>query len=156
LPLRSGQTLDLGNLLFKFSGRIGRGEFWLAWLAYAIVYLVLNIVGALSDSMTLAALSSMITIVTFISSIAVGIKRLHDRDKSGWYVLLLYVAPTVLFLIGLMIGTTRDGATTLAYGLWLIALAISIWGFVELGCRRGTVGGNPYGPDPVAPRPATH
>jgi uncharacterized membrane protein YhaH (DUF805 family) len=148
--------MDLGNLLFKFGGRIGRGEFWLAWLGYVIVGLVLNIVGALSDSMTLSALSSMITIVIFVSSIAVGIKRLHDRNKSGWYVVLFYGVPAVLFLIGMMIGTTRDGSTTLAYGLWLIALVISIWAFVELGCLRGTIGGNPYGPDPVAPKPAVH
>ena len=148
--------MGLVNLLFKFDGRIGRGEFWLAWLAYVIVQLVLSIAGALSDSMTVSALSGMITIVMFVSGIAVGIKRLHDRNKSGWYVVLLYVVPTVLLLLGTMIGATGDGSTALAYGVWLIALAIAIWAFVELGCRRGTIGGNPYGPDPVAPKPAMH
>jgi uncharacterized membrane protein YhaH (DUF805 family) len=37
--------------------------------------------------------------------------------------------------------------------LSLVSLAISLWGFVELGCLRGTIGPNQYGPDPIAPQP---
>jgi uncharacterized membrane protein YhaH (DUF805 family) len=38
-----------------------------------------------------------------------------------------------------------------ANALALIGFAITAWSFVELGCLRGTIGVNPYGPDPVAP-----
>jgi len=41
------------------------------------------------------------------------------------------------------------------YVLALAAFALTIWGFVEIGCLRGTAGSNTYGPDPlVQPRRA--
>ena len=39
-----------------------------------------------------------------ISGIAVGIKRLHDRDKGGWWLLLFYVVPGLLGGIGMATG----------------------------------------------------
>jgi uncharacterized membrane protein YhaH (DUF805 family) len=72
----------------------------------------------------------------------VGIKRLHDRDKSGWWLLVFYVLPGVLNTIG----------ESLAAG-WIFSLAsfaVSIWALVELGFLRGTAGPNRYGPDPLA------
>jgi uncharacterized membrane protein YhaH (DUF805 family) len=138
-------------LLFGFSGRINRGKFWLAWLIYLVIHLVLTIPASLTDSTALSALNGMVTIVIIVSSLAVVIKRLQDRNKSGWYVLLFYAAPALLFVAGIMIGST-----VITHGLWLIAFALSVWGFIELGCLRGTIGANPYGPDPVAPKPAVH
>jgi uncharacterized membrane protein YhaH (DUF805 family) len=35
--------------------------------------------------------------------------------------------------------------------LHLVSFAITVWAFVELGCLRGTVGPNRYGPDPLEP-----
>jgi uncharacterized membrane protein YhaH (DUF805 family) len=61
--------------------------------------------------------------------------------------------PTALFFAGAMIGMTYGGSTARAYGLWLIALALSIWCLVELGFLRGTAGANAYGPDPLASGP---
>ena len=59
--------------------------------------------------------------------------------------------PGILFVIGMRIGISPDGSTIMATVLGLAAFAIGIWAFVELGCLRGTIGVNPYGPDPVAP-----
>ena len=42
----------------------------------------------------------MLSIVILISSIAVGAKRLHDRNKSAWYLLLFYFVPGVLAAAG--------------------------------------------------------
>ena len=76
------------------------------------------------------------------SSFAVAVKRLHDRDKSGWWVLVFYVLPNVIDS-----GGRASGGSGL---LSLIGFAIGIWAFVELGCLRGTVGDNRFGPDPLA------
>jgi uncharacterized membrane protein YhaH (DUF805 family) len=62
---------------------------------------------------------------------------------------LFYVVPSILQAAG-------DRAPEVGLVFGLIALAIWIWAFVELGCLRGTIAGNPYGPDPVAPKPAQH
>jgi uncharacterized membrane protein YhaH (DUF805 family) len=40
---------------------------------------------------------------------------------------------------------------SMGFVLHLVAFAITVWAFVELGCLRGTVGPNQYGPDPLGP-----
>lgn len=145
--------MDLGTMLFSFQGRINRAKYWLAVLIYFGVAIVLALLGFLIGHIPgVGILYSIIALVVYIamlvSGIAVGIKRLHDRAKPGWWLLVFYVLPTVLMLIGTLLSW---GAGSMAIsGLFsLIALAISVWGFVELGCLRGTVGPNAYGPDPL-------
>jgi uncharacterized membrane protein YhaH (DUF805 family) len=74
--------------------------------------------------------------------LALGAKRLHDRNKSAWWLALFWLLPGVLQGIGEQIGTA-------GIVLSIAAFAISIWGLVELGFLRGTVGPNQYGPDPL-------
>lgn len=100
-------------------------------------------------------LSIIIKIAVFISGLAVGAKRLHDRDKSGWWLLLFYIVPSVLLGLGMaiaIIGAAGSSGGTGMLGLLLILAgpAVAIWAIVELGCLRGTVGPNQYGPDPLA------
>lgn len=76
--------------------------------------------------------------------LAVATKRLHDRDRSAWWLLLFYALPAVLSNVGDVVGGI-GGVLSLA------GLAISIWAMVELGLLRGTPGPNRYGPDPLGP-----
>jgi uncharacterized membrane protein YhaH (DUF805 family) len=75
-----------------FTGRAGRAEYWYYVLAYIIICIIISIVesilgiegrrgegGILNDLFSLAVL---------LPSIAVGVRRLHDSDKSGWWLLL--------------------------------------------------------------------
>ena len=79
-----------------------------------------------------------------------GIKRLHDRNKSGWWVLLFYGAPTALSAVAALLESGAE--TSLAVLLFqLVNLVILVWALIELGCLRGTIGQNRYGPDPLAP-----
>jgi uncharacterized membrane protein YhaH (DUF805 family) len=77
--------------------------------------------------------------------LALGAKRLHDRNKSAWWLILFYLVPGVLDSIG-----EQFGGASLVFSL--AAFALSIWGLVELGFLRGTVGPNQYGPDPLRAR----
>ncbi len=147
--------MDFGSLLISFSGRINRAKFWAAILIYVIIYVVLFVLAlALGQGTIMQILGVIIGILLFISGIAVGIKRLHDRNKSGWWLLLFYIVPAILSGIGMVLtiyGALGGGGGTGILGLVLnlAAFAVSIWAFVELGCLRGTVGANPYGPDPL-------
>jgi len=144
--------MDWGHLFFKFDGRVNRARFWIAALVFAVINVVLAILGYVTDqSVVFQALNSMLGIVILIASIAVGVKRLHDRNKSGWYLLLFYLVPSMLVVIGVLIGAFMEDSTIIATVLGLLALAIGVWAFVEMGCLRGTIGINQYGPDPVAP-----
>jgi uncharacterized membrane protein YhaH (DUF805 family) len=144
--------MNWGQLFFKFDGRVNRARFWIAALVLAAINVVLAIVGYLTDqSVVFQAVNGMLNIVILIASIAVGIKRLHDRNKSGWYLLLFYFIPGVLAAAGVLVGEFVEDSTIIATVLTFLAVALTVWAFVELGCLRGTVGVNPYGPDPVAP-----
>jgi uncharacterized membrane protein YhaH (DUF805 family) len=150
--------MDWTTLLFGFNGRINRGKYWLAVLIYMIVWTVF-IAGSLiwlggmniDNLLRLAGAGILIWLIGLIllilgtwSGLAVGIKRLHDRDKSGWWILLFWLGPGVL-------GSWQASTPDLGGGfiLSLAAAAIAIWAFVELGCLRGTPGPNQYGPDPL-------
>jgi uncharacterized membrane protein YhaH (DUF805 family) len=155
-------TSGIVGLLFSYQGRINRAKYWTAVLIYLAVNLVVVAIGfimfgnsilALSDDvgedgllLGLASrgigfllLSVVIYIPLIVSGIFVGIKRLHDRDKSGWWLLVFYLVPALL-----------NGFADVSSIFWIAALGISIWAFVELGCLRGTQGPNKYGSDPLA------
>jgi uncharacterized membrane protein YhaH (DUF805 family) len=135
--------MDFFQLLFGFSGRINRAKYWLAALIYLVVMLIavgLAFAGGMV-MMLFLVVAVIIYAPVIISGIAVGIKRLHDRDKSGWWLLVFYVLPGVLSGLANQVG--------LQVILSLASFALSIWGFVELGCLRGTAGPNQYGPDPL-------
>ena len=124
----------MSNLLFSVQGRANRAKFWLVALGIAVVEVILFAVilggAAMSgDPEKIAAamgpvasivILAFVVIATWIS-VAVAIKRYHDRNKSGWWVLIVFVP-----VIG---------------GLWYL---------IECGCLRGTPGPNAYGPDPLA------
>ena len=140
-----GEAVDLVNLLFSFQGRINRAKYWLAVLIYLFLTIVLGLLAAFTASFAIGALLAIVVYIPMlISGIAVGIKRLHDRNKSGWWLLLFYLAPAVLSWAGTAFGGMMN---TL---LSLVSFALSLWALVELGILRGTVGPNQYGPDPLA------
>src|SRR5690348_12868239 len=106
---------NIVGLLFSYQGRINRGKYWLAILIYIAVSIVLAAVGFImlgngilemadeaDDGVIVGLLSKgigffLIVLVVYIplivSGVFVGIKRLHDRDKSGWWLLLFYLVP---------------------------------------------------------------
>jgi uncharacterized membrane protein YhaH (DUF805 family) len=144
--------MDWGHLFFTFDGRSSRARFWIAGLIFAVVYAVMTIIDYVTDqSVVFQALNGMCIIVIVIASIAVGVKRLHDRNKSGWYLLLFYFVPCTLAALSVLIGAFVEDSSIIATVLALLAFALVVWAFIEMGCLRGTIGVNQYGPDPVAP-----
>src|ERR1700709_392566 len=107
--------MNWGQLFFKFVGRVNRARFWIAALVLAAINVVLAIVGYLTDqSVVFQAINGMLNIVILIAGIAVGIKRLHDRNKSGWYLLLFYFMPGVLAAASVLIGEFVEDSTIIA------------------------------------------
>jgi uncharacterized membrane protein YhaH (DUF805 family) len=157
--------MDWTTLLFSFNGRINRAKYWLAVLIYMVVWTVFFAtifvwLGGLNvdDLWSFAGKGLLIWLVGLIllilgtwSGLAVGVKRLHDRDKSGWWILLFWLGPSIL---GGWQTVTPDLGGGFIFSIG--ATAIAIWAFVELGCLPGTPGPNQYGSDPLdhpPPRP---
>ncbi len=72
-----------------FSGRASRSEFWWFWLA---TYIITAIAGLISST-----LSYIIGLALFIPSLAVAVRRIHDSEHSGWWVICPIV--NIVFLI---------------------------------------------------------
>jgi len=75
----------------QFTGRAGRAEFWTFTLVNFAISMVLNFIGFLGlgfISSIAAGIGSIYGLAVLIPGIAVAIRRLHDTDKSGWYLLL--------------------------------------------------------------------
>jgi uncharacterized membrane protein YhaH (DUF805 family) len=147
--------MNFAQLFFSFTGRINRGKYWLGILVYVIIALVLATLGyAAGETMAFQLLNIIVNIGLFIGGLALAAKRLHDRDKSAWWILLFCVAPGVLIALGAFFATYGSGmeetGSMIAGGLFsLIGFVLLVWAFVEIGGLRGTVGPNRFGPDPL-------
>ena len=84
--------------------------------------------------------------------LATSIKRLHDRDKSGWWVVLFFTVPLYNKFVDLLPDDSYFLYAALPLGL--IALAGCIWIFFELYILRGSRKTNRFGADPLAPPPS--
>jgi uncharacterized membrane protein YhaH (DUF805 family) len=98
-------------------------------------------------------LSIILDIFLFVAGIAVGIKRLHDRNKGGWWLLLFYVVPGMISAAQRVVDE-EGGRSGIVLVLALASVAIPIWALIELGCLRGTAGPNQYAPDPLSGKSA--
>jgi uncharacterized membrane protein YhaH (DUF805 family) len=156
--------MDWTTLLFSFSGRINRGKYWLAVLIYMVAWTVF-IAGSLSwlggksidNLLSFAGAALLIWLIGLIllilgtwSGLAVGVKRLHDRNKSGWWIVLFFVLPCLYSQFGARLEDLL-GDSYFAMLPSLNAFVFSVWGFVEMYCRKGTTGTNRFGADPLAP-----
>jgi uncharacterized membrane protein YhaH (DUF805 family) len=140
--------MDWGNYLFSFDGRINRAKYWLMVLISVLVMgVVIGILFGMGFAMVSFIIAGIIYLGLLYCAIAVGAKRLHDRNKSAWWLLVFYLVPNVLSGIG-----SASGSPGLNGILSLASFAILIWAIVELGCLRGTIGPNQYGPDPLEGR----
>ena len=97
--------LDVLKKYATFSGRARRKEYWMFVLFNAIAYIVLMVV----DLATIGSgvLPLVYELAVLIPSLAVGVRRLHDTDRSGWW-LLIALIPLVGAII-LLVFLASDG-----------------------------------------------
>ena len=94
-----------------FQGRAQRAEYWYFVLFYVIVYTALGFLdGSLSrpaDESPWGLLTGVFALATLVPSIAVSVRRLHDTNRSGWWLLVSLVP--VLGLILLFVWFAQPG-----------------------------------------------
>jgi uncharacterized membrane protein YhaH (DUF805 family) len=121
------------SLLFSFQGRINRAKFWLVhvvmWVLMLVVFAAILGRAAMSSDPQVALRSvgvvgGLVLLIVYVLAIWIGLavaaKRWHDRNKSAWWILIVFV-PAV-------------------GGLWYL---------IECGFLKGTTGANKFGPDPL-------
>ncbi len=120
-PHRPAEPMEPAQIFLSPRGRIARRTWWLYGVAAMLgIGLLLNALLRIAG-MAPDPAAGVVTLVLLWPSLAISIKRWHDRDKSAWWVLV--------------------GLIPLIGGLWLL---------IENGLMRGTAGPNRYGDDPRA------
>ncbi len=109
-----------------FSGRSRRKEYWMFVLGVFIAVVILSILEGIAGLGGMVGgvygpLTTLLLVGIIVPSIAVQVRRFHDQDKSGWFVLLALIP-----LVG----------------------GIAVFVFM---CLEGTKGPNRFGPDPKDP-----
>ena len=152
----------------EFSGRSRRMEYWM-WVLFqfliglGVIVLMMLLGGSalLSGDPTamvavgglallIYALYGILGLVFLIPSLAVAVRRLHDTNRSGWWI-LAPLAPYLLVIVAASMAVSSPDSASIAgmiallgglaaLGLWLTLL---VFMFLE-----GTKGPNQYGPDP--------
>jgi uncharacterized membrane protein YhaH (DUF805 family) len=143
---------DLLEFLFNATGRINRAKYWRSLIVFSIAGLLAAVL-LLTAAGIAAPLFIIMLVIIFIPWLMWGFvihtERLHDRDKSAWWLLLFYGLPTLLSSVAKIALFAGASGAALHHILALAAFALSIWGFIEIGCLPGTGGSNSYGPDPL-------
>ncbi|MBT6204467.1 MAG: DUF805 domain-containing protein [Rhodospirillaceae bacterium] len=114
--------MDYKWLLLSFEGRLNRQPYWMTALAFMVGSIVVGVL----DAIVFGSVDSGMPVLTLIYSLAIvwpalaiAVKRLHDRGRSGWFYLLVFVP------------------------------ILNIWPMIEILFLRGTDGANDYGADPL-------
>ena len=115
--------LDAWKNYVTFTGRSRRTAYWMFVLFQILVYIAVAILGMIlsggnSNSAAATGLMALVTLGLLLPSIAVTVRRLHDTNRTGWWILISFLP-----LIG---------------GIWLLVLTI----------LDGTPATNRFGPDP--------
>lgn len=119
---------------FTFSGRASRSEYWLYYLFLVLCIAILAIVFFVVIEMQLPSTVEIVIFVilglslavVYIPLISVMVRRFHDRDLSGWLVLVAILAGLIPY-IGIIAN------------VWLFAMTV----------MKGTEGDNRFGSDPL-------
>ena len=98
-----------------FSGRSRRKEYWYFVLFNIIVAIVLSLIdmllGTFSSASNIGLLSGIYSLAVLIPTIALTVRRLHDTDRSGWWILINlvpFIGSIVILIFALIDGTPGD------------------------------------------------
>jgi len=139
-----------------FSGRAPRAEYWWFYLFLIIAYFVAVFIDMTLGSRLIGPygiLTTLLWLAILVPTIAVGVRRLHDIDRTGWWML----APIVPYVIGFaMMGPVLldpEQAATATASMGIAGIFMLIGGVMALvlfifSLLPGTKGPNRFGPDP--------
>jgi len=139
-----------------FKGRARRKEYWMFILFNFIIGIVLsiidNVLGLTYNYFEYSSggmLNSLYNLFVFIPALSLMVRRLHDVNKSGWLIGIMYIGIGVLMLSVFSMITITNYSAAMVFIPSLIMIAYCIYLFV-LTVTEGDSGPNQYGEDPKA------
>jgi uncharacterized membrane protein YhaH (DUF805 family) len=117
-----GQAISSGFQNYvNFTGRAARSQFWY-WVLFAVLAsIVASLIDfALFPRSYLSPINTLVGLALFLPGLAVSVRRLHDTDRTGWWLLLLFIPliGTIILLVWFCAagspGPNRFGSAPLA------------------------------------------
>jgi uncharacterized membrane protein YhaH (DUF805 family) len=141
------------NFLFSFNGRVGRLAYFLGTLIFALIGGLLLMAlghktGVKDQGLVLTLVETIVGFTSLASCCALGAKRFHDLNKSGWWLLATLGVVAVAAVVGFVVP-----------GLGLVGMAgaalFSIFQAIQLLFFKGHPGNNDFGTPPAVMRQLT-
>lgn len=148
--------MDYARYLFSFKGRINRARYLAIQLALLAAWLLFWIKSPFQQS---EFLGWVVAVVMIWINLATTAKRLHDRNKNGWWAVAVVVANRLSYLYyGLFFGLSFGVDISIAAELLLVMGAVGLsvlqtWIVIELFFLIGTDGANRFALDPTRSAP---
>ena len=138
----------------QFGGRARRAEYWwfvlFALLVALVAFILDSLLGLRPARGGTGLIGGLTSLALFIPHLAVTVRRLHDIDRTGWWIGGAIIGG---LLIGVMIGIGVASGSRLGVGVLSIVGGLAIIGYSILmivwHCTRGTDGPNRYGANPL-------
>jgi uncharacterized membrane protein YhaH (DUF805 family) len=92
-----------------FSGRTARRPFWILFLVNFVIGVVLQILGRATTLFTIVAL--LYALVWLVPNLAIGVRRLHDTNRSGWWLLIALVPLAGAIVLIVFFATAGDSGS---------------------------------------------
>ena len=127
----------------SFKGRASRSEFWWFMLCIGLINLAANIVLSPLPPKTAMGLNFLVSLALLLPNLGVTVRRLHDRNLAGWWLLV----PILSLLFWLLGRGAPGGNAGLVAALLSLSMCICYLAILSL---PGTAGPNRFGPDPLA------
>ena len=89
--------------IFSYSGRASRSEYWWFQLYYTSLYILIFFV----KQQNLVLIVTLLVVINIFPGLAVGCRRMHDINKSGWWISLMIVPIFNLYILYLL---TTEGS----------------------------------------------
>ena len=144
-----------------FSGRAQRSEYWWFFLFTFVTSVVLGIIGSLAP--VLQFLEWVFSLAVLLPSLAVTVRRLHDTNRTGWWILLTIGFGLAGIIVGAVVGSLvsdDDGwrfiaIIFLSVAGGLLGLVVGYLVLLYFLIQPSYPGPNQYGPNPLQPQPGT-
>lgn len=137
-----------------FSGRASRSEYWwwalFDFLGFFLISIFDNAIFDISPK-EWGPFSALFWLITFLPYFAVTARRLHDINRTGWWVVywpLIMLAP--IFIVLLFFPDISEDSADNIWFLVIVGVVICIIWQIVWFASRGTQGDNRFGPDPLA------
>ena len=149
------------NFFFSSHGRIPRHKWWIGSVCVAGAVILASVLlwSRYGEGVILGqggrTAAFAVNLVFLYVAYCLGAKRFRDRNKSPAHMGLPIAVALVKLVLDLFHVTGDPWVPNALDTLFLVVqVGIGVWLIIELGCLRGTVGDNDYGPDPLDGRTA--